>query len=219
MRYITQHSGLQLFKNDGTAQHRFNPQGILLVGSKTTAAGAGNFIVSATQTPDTGTLQRPWATDLDGNTTQTLEMAGLGTLTQVSKSGATLASLMTGYRGTFFEAPELTSTTSAVSATAGIHYIVISGTTIYNGTTYVAGEEFVTTGGITATTGTGKFALTIPPELKQDCSGNDNRFALFKERRLFRGDETQDWDVWRDGGFQPRSSGVCTSSDFQGYVI
>ena len=215
MRFISHIGDNLVYRNDGTVAHVFSPQGILTVGSNTTRVGAGNDIDAAVQSPTSRNLQLLYPTDLDGATTERIERVGLGTLTQVDRSGATLTNLVDGYKRLFFEAPLLATGTN-VPNIAGIKYIVIRGTAIYNGVTYGAGDEFESVGsGTVAVTGSGTYALSIPDELRDEMF--EDRFALFKEALLLTGSETRGWDYNNDGGFIARDSADSTSVDFFGF--
>lgn len=204
-------------RNNGELVYVFGPDGVLLVGSPTTASGAGNYIDAATHAGDTSLdINLPYPTDLDGNTVTRLEMAGLGTLTLVTKTSASLASLALGYR-IFFEAPVL-AYNAGVPATAGIYYKVLSGAVTYNGTTYTQNQEFVTTGGVTTTSGTaGTFALCIPPALKNECS--PFRTEQFKIKVLKDGTESNSYWLYDASGFNPMDSLVTTDPDFYGFTV
>lgn len=224
MRYISQHSNLVLYKDNGEIAHswdrstatgtairgteyKFGTDGVLGLGTLTTNSGYGNYIDAASVSWDTDAkLAYIYDTDLSGATTTKVEMAGQGDLTDPTD----------GYRGIFFEAPTLQSDT-AVSSTSGVYYEVISGSVIYDSTTYNRGDQFVTDGSETAVTGTGTFALAIPPMLAKKCDAF--RTEHFKIKSLATGNEsTSYWDYstgsW--GGFNPNDSLTSTDSDYFG---
>jgi hypothetical protein len=223
MRYITQHSDLILQRNDGKigydsttgVEYRFGIQGILNVGSLTTNIGTGNAIDASLKTDDTESLQLIYPTDLLGATTHRIEMAGQGSLTSSDCDGTALPSLQTGYRGFIFEAPVMTGTDTVVGV-ADIYYRVLSGTVTYRGVVYSAGDEFVTAGGTTATTGSGTFALTIPPYLDGQCE--KFRTEQFEINALKTGDEPSDFWKFSIGGATPRDSLTCTDADYFGWI-
>ena len=202
MRYISKNPELVLLLTNGKEAFEFK-NGVLVVGSATTASGAGNFINPASFTYKDGKtyeLTRVFPADLAGATTAAIEMCGQGSL--ADPLGTPL-----GLRGFFFEAPVLTAGTDTVVETAKVPYKVLSGTVTYAGVTYQTGTEFVADGTTTATTGVGTYALAIPkidwfPETKQ----------LFKDRHLIDGNEARDyWVMTRDGGYVPR--GEFTTTD------
>lgn len=216
MRYISQFANLALFKDNGELAHVFGPDGVLVVGSLTTASGAGNYIDAAANAGDTGDeLQLPYSTDLDGNAVTRLEMAGLGSLDTSTQTGGSVTTLAEGYR-TFYEAPVLTGTTSSVSSVANVYYKVLSGSVTYDGTTYTKNQVFYTDGVTTATTGSGTFALDIPPALKNEC--DTFRDEQFKIKHLKDGTESTAYYNFTDG-MTPRSSLTCTDDTFFGFTV
>lgn len=217
MRYISPFANFTIYKNGGALAHNFGADGVCVVGSLTTATGAGNYIDASANPGDTDEeIQLLFAADLDGNNTNRLERAGLGSLdksTQESGAGS-LTNISDGFRY-FFEAPVLTGTTDSVVAVSGVYYKVLSGTVTYNGTSYTKGQEFMANGSETATTGSGTFALTIPPALKNECEAF--RDELFKVRHLQKGDESTSFYDFEDG-YTPRSSLTCTDDNFFGWT-
>jgi len=214
MRYISQYDTTILQNNTVEAVYRFGPRGILIVGDATCGVGAANVIDADLKSTAGDQLQRVYETDLSGALTNCLEMCGLGTLNKTAKGGA-LNVLNCGYRGRFFEAPILTGTES-VPNVAGIYYEVLTGTVTYNSVSYSVGEQFVVVSGETATSGTGTFALTIPPALTKKC---DPFYAEeFKIAQLKEGDESSSYFDWNDGGFEPRDSVNSPDTDFFGWT-
>ena len=211
MRYISKHADAILLKTDGSINkdYNFNPDGVLVVGSLTTDAGAGNAI------SPTG-LFVLYPTDLDSNTVTCLEMCGMGSLTKVSGAGSALTNLSDGYRGYFYPAPVLTGTSDAVSGTGGIRYKVLSGTVTYAGTDYGVGEIITTDGSTTATTGTGTFAVYLPQRLEK--AAEEFLTEEFKIKSLLVGDEPNDYWRYNISGAESRNSLVSTDSDFVGWT-
>lgn len=211
MRYITQHSNLVLYTKGGDAKYRFGPQGVLVVGAAT--------CTSTKIDPDaTGAdLMRKYDTDLLGATTISIEMVGQGSLDKKNDSGSALTNLEDGYRGFFFKAPPITSPSATdIPATAGIWYRVLTGQVCYAATWYAVGDEFESDGTNRPTTGTGTFALTIPPEITKNC--DPFRDELFKVKHLKNGDEALNYWKWTDGGYEPHDSITCTDTDYYGWT-
>ena len=214
MRYISHISNYMITKNNGDLCYVFGPDGVLVVGSLTTSTGAGNYIDTAENPSDTSLeINLPYATDLDGNAVTRLEMAGLGTLNKVTKTGGALSTFEAGYRN-FFEAPVLSGT--GVAVVNGAYYVVLSGTVLYNGVTYTKGEEFlVITDQSTAGNSLGTFAICIPPCLKRAC--DPFRTEHFKIKVLEKGDESNDYWNYDASGFNPMDSLTTTDADFYGW--
>lgn len=188
MRYKSKSLNLALFEKSGVRKHQFY-NGVLIVGSPTTNSGAGNYIDATAQTDDKKTLMPQYATDLAGATTNKLQMAGLGEISATDLSKERM----------FVEAPELSTGSTAVPATAGLWYEVLRGKVTYKGVEYSAGEMFVTDGSIRAVTGTGKFAITYAPD---GCC--QNRKEAFKMAHLQFGDEVTGYHGW-DQSYIPRN--------------
>lgn len=223
MRYISHKSNLVLYRNDGNIgrddlsdkAYVFGQNGELIIGSTTTAVGVGNYIDASSLTDTTQQLQLLYPTDCDGNQVTRIEMAGLGTLTGVTKTSGAVSPLIDGYRD-FFEAPTLTGTT-AVPATAGIWYLILTGSVTYNSVAYVAGQKFETNGTTTATTGTGTFRVTIPPELEKTCNNPTATAGVFAYKELYKGNEGTNY--WNYGdGIDPKDSTTSTDADYYGWM-
>jgi hypothetical protein len=213
MRYISHISNYMIQKNNGDLCYVFGPDGVLLVGSATTASGAGNYIDASANPGDTSLeINLPYATDLDGNAVTRLEMAGLGTLTKVTKTSASLTNFVDGYR-LFFEAPILSSGATPV---AGAYYKVLSGTVTYNSVAYAQNEEFVGVDQAGNTSGTGTCALCIPPELKNVC--DPWRTEHFKIKTLKDGTESNEYWNWDTSGFNPMDSLTTSDADFYAFT-
>lgn len=217
MRYISHISNLVLYTKNGAIVDRFDYNGVLVKGDGTTNLGTGNQIdvVLKSSTPNDETM-RVYTTDLLGNSAISEEMCGLGNLASLDLALAGLDSLQQGYNRNYFEAAVLTSTTDVVSdLSANIYYEVLTGTTIYDGTTYTVGQVFYTDGSTTATTGTGTFALTIPPALNRECQAF--RPEHFKIKSLLTGNESSaDWSYAE--GFAPRDNMTTDDPDYFAYT-
>lgn len=217
MRYITHIDNLLLYLNNGHIAHRFGPYGTLIVGDPFTNVGNANRI--HIHYGNVG-LMHIFPTTLDGDDADPhIELCGLGSLTRLDWNGDVLPNLQDGYWRNFFEAPLIaaaTPTISSVSGYADVYYQVIAGTVIYAGTTYTVGEQFYTDGLNTVITGTGLFALCIPPALTNKCECfRDEEFRL---KHLKVGDEPADYYEFRDGGFDPRDSNDSTDADWYGWI-
>jgi len=223
VRYITHISNLVLYTNGGevgrdSTSHKayaFGQQGELVIGS-TTGTGSGYEIDASTMSDTDDQLQLLYATDLDGSTTTRLEMAGLGTLTTVTKTGGTVSPKNAGYR-LFFEAPDKTGGDS-VSGEPGVYYRVLTGTVTYAGTDYVAGKTFHTDGSTTSTTGTGDFRLSLPPDLTRTCENDDALAGIFANKMLLKGNESNDYWNYSESGAEPKDSTTSTDDDYYGWT-
>lgn len=217
MRYITQHANLALYQYNGKVPYRFGPDGVLVVGSLTTDAGAGNYIDADLKSDIGDQLQRvPGRLDHDGAALICIDMCGLGSLNSVGSDGTALATLVEGYNGFFFKAPVLSNGT-AVPAVAGIYYKVLTGSITYNSVVYVQNEEFATNGSATSTSGTtGTFALTIPPALKNEIT--DWVDEAFAQKHLLKGNEPYDYYTQDSDGYVGRDSLTSTDADYYGWM-
>lgn len=222
MRYITQFSNLILQTKNGALVARFGTQGVLIVGDPTTRDGAGNRIDSVLKgsTPNDETM-RVFPTDLLGNSIICDEMVGMGSLISLdtADSPANLTSLQVGYNRNYFEAAIQTSSdvdTGDASTVSDVYYEVLTGEAIYQTVTYTKGQIFITINGIDdAVTGTGTFALTIPPALNIECQAF--RPEHFKIKTLLTGNEsTTPWTYSSD--YTPRDDMVTSDPDYFGYV-
>lgn len=219
MRYITHLSNHILQTKNGELVARFGPQGVLIVGDGTTRTGTANQIdvVLKASTPNDETM-RVFPTDLLGNILISEEMVGMGNLASLNTAGANLSSLEQGYNRNYFEAPIEISTTDAVSAVANVYYEVLTGTTQYpdtSGTIYTKGQVFFTDGTNTATTGSGTFALTIPPALNIECQAF--RPEQFKIKNLITGKEsTTDWAY--NSAYSPKDNMDVNDPNYFAYV-
>jgi hypothetical protein len=170
MRYITLYDTLELFSKGNGTKYRFGPFGILDLGS-------GVTVEVASSTDSDWDLQELYATDLNGATTNSVELCGQGSLNKKDSAGGTSLALRDGYRGIFFPAPVITVATSEASIpeVAGIYYIVLTGSVTYNGTLYTKGQTFVTAGSVDEFTSTdgGTIALWFPPELLKAADRQD----------------------------------------------
>lgn len=213
MRYISHIENLSLMNRDGTVRAQFE-HGVYSVGLLTTNGGLNSIDPSVQSDADT-TLQTPWSTDLAGNTTYRIEMAGQGSLTGLDAGGSSLTCKENGYNRLFFQAPVISGGT-ATSSTAGIWYEVLSGTITYNSVTYLKGEKFVTVSGVTATTGSGStYALAIPPALAKDI--DSYRDEYFEQVHLNNpSDATGYWNPLT--GSTTFDSNVSTDADYFGKI-
>ena len=218
MRYITQHSNLVLYRDNGDYAYRFGPQGVLVVGSASTDTGSGNAIdADLNATYPAQQLQRVYDTDLGGNLTNCLEMCGMGSLVSVDAEGNDLSSLEAGYNRIFFEAPVITPGATTIPAIAGIYYEVLSGTVTYDSVDYTVGQTIVSDGTTTttSTSDSGTFALMIPPAMVDEV--DEFLDEHYKIKNLKTGNEASDYFNW-DNGFTPRNSAVSTDTDYFGYT-
>lgn len=215
MQYKSQRSNAIIFTNQGKIKAKFY-HGKYIIGSLTTATGAGNYIDGAVQSDTSLNVQRIYTTDLDGNTASCIEMCGQGTLNGITAAGNTLTTLEEGFRGWFFPCPRLTGTTNSVPAKAGIVYEVVDGTVTYDGTTYSAGEQFTTDGSTTATTGSGHFELVIPDDLENRYNGFLTE--AFRITHLGQPDEMSGYYTYGQYGYDPVNSETCTDADYIGWT-
>lgn len=208
MRYISQHGNYVIYTNGGEAKYKFDPQGILDLGTGVT--------IDATLTTDPAdTIARIYKTDLLGTNTCAVELAGQGSLDGLADGGSALSSLATGLRGQFFKAPFITPGSTTVEATQGVRYRVYADDVTYASVTYKAGEVFVADGTTTTTSGAGKFSLDIHPSVdeKYDEFRNEN----FKAKKLVTGDEYGGkWNF--ANGAPAKSSLVSTDPTYFGWV-
>jgi hypothetical protein len=223
MRYITPHANYVVSKRNGDPLYKFGPSGVLVVGSLTTAIGAGN---SMTQTYDSDEVGNNaislFPTGLDGTTnTPPVECWGQGSLDGLDADGSSLTYVTDGYRGKFFPSPIITltaSSTDSVSATANIWYEVLLGKVTYDGVTYKKGEIFKTDGAERDAVSVGtsaQIALTLPPALQNRAIYD--RDGDFHNKNLGHGDEPYDYYDF-SSGYEPRSSITNSDADFFGYV-
>lgn len=216
MRYITNIDDLVLYKNDGTAAYTFGPHGILIVGTATGTGAANEIFADAIPADTDDQLQLLWAADLDGNAASRIEMAGQGTLDNLTYTAAGLAVLTDGFWRMFFEAPPIAGGV-ATSAVLNVKYGVLTGTILYNGVTYTKGQTFKVVAGQTATVGANStYALQIPDELLNVCA--TFRDALFQVKNMKEGDEDAGHFLWTNGGFTPKDSLACASSRYVGWL-
>jgi hypothetical protein len=210
MRYKSlKGDNLVLYKNNGKIAYKFK-NGVLTVGLNNCRTGTGNYIVSAPQTESDNNLQRFFATDLAGATTQCLEMCGCGTLNCVDLGGSAVTTFNIGKRGSFAEAPVISTGATTTSAYGNIWYEVLSGTVTYNGVAYTKGQKFKTVAGTTTTSGTNAtFALTTPPDM------NNFEKEAYAITQLALGDESTNYWLPADGGYTARQA---DSSTGRGYV-
>ena len=198
MRYISYFDELTLHQRNGNAKHKFF-QAELIVGDPTTKTGAGNFIDTAVNATDPGLELMP----IYPNAATRDAICGMGTLNPI-------------VIGEFYEAPYLSVGATSVPAVAGLYYKVIQGTVTYKSVTYGIGQEFITDGTVQVTTGSAnaKFAITMPPSVKERYM--DNRAAMFREKNLFTGNEATGYHSWTAlGGYLPKDdlSNPATPSD------
>lgn len=227
MRYISKNPNLTLYSRDGNVKHQF-VNGVLTVGSLTTAYPLATNSIVATPTSNVGDDLAPVikdGTDLKGFTTGAcVEIAGQGALTGVTyasfKTGESLTALECGYRGVFFPAPQITPGATTVPATADIWYEVLSGSVTYAGVTYgkkeSAGAYFKSDGSTTTTSGSGTFALTLPPALAGDPA-DQFRNEAFALTQLGTPDAvTGYWNLQKD--YTPTDSLVSTDDTYFAYI-
>jgi len=202
MRYITPNANKILFNNNGTEMVRFK-QGVHVVG--TAACGAAAHLISYSG------MQRNWATDLDGLTVTTAEMCGLGSLSGMTKTGATLSDLSFGVRD-FYEAPPISGGTNLVALAGGI-YKVLTGNIGYNGVTYEVNDTFIRSGAVTVTVGGGTFGAYY---ITHEC--DEFLDEHFKIKDMLVGDEALDYFEWDAYGFDPKNSAVTADTDYWGWT-
>jgi len=210
MRYNTHIPDLILLQNNGVAAYSFGLQGILDLGS-------GVFIDAAPGASSSTDLMLLRAAGLLGRTTDYIERAGQGSLTSSDCLGSALPSLVAGYNGLFFEAPEIVPTTSTVLAIANIKYIVLRGTVTYNSVAYIAGEEFVSDGTTvnTTTADSGVFALSIPEQLAS--ANTDFSTEAFKINQTLHGDEALNAYKRNAYGYTPRADVTSNLPTYYGW--
>lgn len=217
MRYITHRDTLVLFEKRGKPRHTFGPFGVLIVGDNSCTVAGYRIDAELRPSAPTTELMPMFPNDLAGAQASCPEVCGLGTLTTTRVGGAATASLAVGRRGLFFEAPVIATTTNLPNV-AGIYYEVLSGTAIYNSVTYTKGEQFVSEGGgVIAVTGSGTYALCIPPALAKKA--DEFLAENFKIKHLKLGDESSSYFDWNAGGFEPRDSQDSPDTDFFGWIV
>jgi hypothetical protein len=227
MRYISPFEDLALYRNDGTIAHKFK-NGELICGDRATRDGTNlsadalpytvdyYAYVSAPETEIQQSFESVIGVRESEAAWQRLEKIGLGYLNGFGYDGATaLDSLPDGYRGSFYEAPDIATGATTVPATAGIKYEVTAATVTYDGVAYTLGQVFTSDGTTTTTSGAGgKFAIVLPWALKNVADQMEpEAFAL-----MHLGTPEDMIAYWNklNGGYTPTNSMTTTDVNFIG---
>ena len=199
MRYIAKSANTVVMNRKNEVAHRFF-NGELIIGNptlNTLAADKMDFTERGKLT-----LMSYFKTDLAGKTETdsgfiAAEIMGLGIIDTDPQLDIS--------RGIFYEAPPITPGSATVAAVAGIWYRVLKGSVTYAGVKYRPNETFISDGTTTetATTDGGTFAITFPEFTQNDKADRD---AQFREKRMFTGRESTDYQNLTIGGFEPRNA-------------
>lgn len=157
MRYISKYYDLAIKREDGTTAYQFN-NGVLVVGSLTTASGAGNFI-------------DPNDSATDGTKVQEL---ATGTAFWAATPGSPTDTEQIGLGLTFFESPVLSA---GDNMTVGDWYNVLTGTITETtgGLVYTAPARFQSAS--VEFTGSGAtVARAIQPEHYRELEHNQREY-------------------------------------------
>lgn len=223
MRYISPIEDLVLYRNNGEIAHKFK-NGELICGDRSTRDGTNlaadalpytvdyYAYVAAPETEIVTPFESVIGTRESEAVWVRLEEIGLGYLTGFGYDGSTaLASLPDGYRGSFYEAPDIATGALTVPAIAGIKYEVTAATVTYDGVAYALGEVFTSDGTITTTSGAGgKFAVVLPRALKNAVDQMEAE-AFAQAHLLDPADAIAYWNK-TNGGYTATDS--LTSTDF-----
>lgn len=223
MRYISKYDNLALYRKNGQIAHKFK-NGVLVVGDKTTRNGTDlttdtkGYVVDYfdyTSTPELEIMDvKPDFAGLfiDESGAVRIECIGLGSLVGTDYSGSALTEPLEGYKGLFFEAPELDNSATLIE---GALYEVLSAPVIYDGTTYSAGERFTVVAGTTSFTGAGTVALSILTLENKGCHFTKQAFEI--QHLITPNDTIGHWNY--GGGYIALDSVQSMDWDFVGRTI
>lgn len=222
MRYVSQYDDLALYRNDGSIAHKFH-NGVLVIGDVKTRNGTNSttstkgftvdhFAYAADPGHEIQGIRKDYSgLEIDESGARRIECIGLGSLEKKNYVGSALASLLTGYDGTFFEAPILDNN-ATLPATVNILYEVLSDDITYDGVTYKTGQVFVSNG-VTSVTGDGTFALSI--KVLKNLADQYTKEAFAINHLVRENDAVEYWNS-QNGGYTPIDSLMTPDFNFIG---